>query len=122
MRFVTILSVLLLVFSLRWTGAWAQSVDSVVEYPDGNVSAVLTLPGTPFESTAFLLWHLEVDPPAPLDHDIFVHQIGTFGEFIAAFYLDFIDIHEDGRFHFDVYVSADGVNFDFVDETLVGGP
>ena len=122
MRFLTVLSVLLLMFPLGPVAAPAQNLESLVEYPDGNLSAVLTIPGNPFASTVFLVWHLEVDPPAPADHDIFAHQIGTFGEFQGAFFLDFIDIHADGNYHFDLYVSANGVDFTFVDEVLLGGP
>jgi hypothetical protein len=122
MRYAIVLSALLLLFSTGPTDAAAQEVESTVGYTDGNLSVVATMPGVPFDSTLFVFWYLEVDDPANPDHDIFIHQIGTFKEFEAAYRLDFIDIHADGSFHFDAYASDDGVNFYFVDEVLLAGP
>jgi hypothetical protein len=121
MRYATVLSVLLLVLSIGLTDVEAQNDRSIVEYPDGNVSLAAVVPGQPFDSTVFAYWHLEVDDPAPLDHDISIHQIGTFNEFQQALWLDFIDIHANGAFHFDVFQSNDGVNFEFVQELVLGG-
>jgi hypothetical protein len=115
MRYTTVLSVLLLVLAIGLTDVEAQTV----QYPDDNLSLVITLEGEPFDSTLFVFWYLEVDDPAPPDHDIFAHQIGTFREFEGAFWLDFLDIDAAGAFHFDLYVSLDGVNFDFVDEVVI---
>jgi hypothetical protein len=113
--------VLLLVLAIGVTDSPAQTPMLITEYPDGNVGAISVIPGVPFDSTMFLYWHLEVDEPAPIDFDISIIQIGTFKEFERAFWLDFIDIHEDGTFHFDLYVSEDGANFTFVDEFFLSG-